>query len=130
MKRTVDTAESGSQSSLKDDEASLENSLEALPQLLKKRQKNLEEREQELERKMAAFEKESAQLLGDTSPNDVLHLNVGGNLTAVLRRTLTSVEGEIVWILQGRAMITPCSLFETVGLISFFYATILLKHKA
>ena len=29
-------------------------------------------------------------------PCDVLHLNIGGNLTAVLRRTLTSVEGSML----------------------------------
>lgn len=33
---------------------------------------------------------------GDLSPCDVLHLNVGGTLTAVLRRTLTSVEGSLL----------------------------------
>lgn len=30
------------------------------------------------------------------SPNDVLHLNIGGTITAVLRRTLTSVEGSML----------------------------------
>ena len=94
MKRAADSiADSASQLSLKDDEVSLEDTLEALPQLLKKRQKNLEEREAELERKIATFEKETGNI---QRPCDVLQLNVGGTLTAVLRRTLTSVEGSML----------------------------------
>lgn len=76
--------------------ASLEDTLEALPQLLKKRQKALEEREQELERKIAAFDKESGHMSIQQAHGDVLHLNVGGTLTTVLRRTLISVEGSML----------------------------------
>ncbi|KAL7522894.1 hypothetical protein ACHAWX_007775 [Stephanocyclus meneghinianus] len=96
MKRAAEPNESGSQSSHKDDEASLEDTLEALPQLLKKRQKALEEREQELERKVAAFEKETGHMNAQLPNSDVLELNVGGTITTVLRRTLTSVEGSML----------------------------------
>lgn len=95
MKRAADSiAASASQLSLEDEESTQEEqSSENLPQLLRKKQKNLEEREAELERRIAAFEKGSGQF---KRPCDVLHLNVGGTLTAVLRKTLTSVEGSML----------------------------------
>ncbi|KAL3775086.1 hypothetical protein ACHAWO_000766, partial [Cyclotella atomus] len=75
---------------------SLEDTLEALPQLLKRRQLLLEERERELEKRVAAFEKETGYMNMQQSHSDVLQLNVGGTFTAVLRRTLTSVEGSML----------------------------------
>jgi hypothetical protein len=75
--------------------------------LLKKREEDLVERERTLgkavavaekektalEEAVAAFEKDWATGYGDTSPSDVLHLNVGGTKIAVLRETLTSIPG-------------------------------------
>ncbi len=94
MKRAADSiAASASQLSLNDEAAPEEQSSENLPQLLKKKQKNLEEREAELERRITAFEQGTGQI---QRPCDVLHLNVGGTLTAVLRKTLTSVDGSML----------------------------------
>jgi hypothetical protein len=70
--------------------------LEALPQLFKKRQLLLEEREKELEKRVAAFEKETGHMNMQQAHSDVLTLNVGGSKTAVLRRTLISVDGSML----------------------------------
>eukprot|EP01082_Thalassiosira_pseudonana_P014108 g12482.t1 g12482 contig6:2003447-2004614(-) len=45
---------------------------------------------------MAAFDKESGHMSIQQAHGDVLHLNVGGTLTTVLRRTLISVEGSML----------------------------------
>jgi hypothetical protein len=74
----------------------LESTLEALPALLKKRKKELVEGERALEKQIAAFEKEKTVVCGAAAPGDVLHLNVGGTKTAVLRRTLTSIPGSML----------------------------------
>ena len=81
----------------------LENTLASLPDLLNKRQKELEEKENALEEKQRAlqravqdFEKEKALAFGNTTPTDVLHLNVGGTKMAVSRQTLTSVPGSVL----------------------------------
>ena len=78
------------------DETSLDETLQSLCLVLKRKQKTLEEREQELEKAKSALERDRSELFGDKSPSDVLHINVGGNVIAVLRRTLTSVEGSML----------------------------------
>lgn len=74
----------------------IDKTLADLTDLLKKKQISLQKREQELEKKTAALEKDRSSLLMDKSPCDVLHLNVGGTIIAVLRRTLTSVEDSML----------------------------------
>lgn len=78
------------------DASSLDETLANLTLILKQKQQTLEEREHEINRKAAALESAKSQLFGDKSPSDVLHLNVGGTCIAVLRRTLTSVEGSML----------------------------------
>ena len=75
---------------------SIENVLASLSILLRKRQEELVEREAELSKAQEKFEVERTGCYGDTAPSDVLHLNVGGTKLAVLRRTLTSVEGSML----------------------------------
>jgi len=75
---------------------SIENALASLSTLLQKKQKELVEREAELSKAQEKFEVERSGCYGDTAPSDVLHLNVGGKSMAVLRRTLTSVEGSML----------------------------------
>jgi len=77
-------------------ESSIENALASLSTLLRKRQEELVEREAELIKAQEKFEVERTGCYGDTAPSDVLHLNVGGKKIAVLRRTLTSVEGSML----------------------------------
>ena len=70
---------------------------DTLPQRLKKRELHLEEKEREFERRVAAFEKETGYNVNmQQTHSDVLHLNVGGTVTSVLRRTLTSVPGSML----------------------------------
>mmetsp|Transcript_1454 Transcript_1454/g.1994 ORF Transcript_1454/g.1994 Transcript_1454/m.1994 type:complete len:277 (-) Transcript_1454:267-1097(-) len=71
--------------------SSFEDALSALTDALSLREKDLDEREQELKKSKEHFEIDRSAGYGDTSPSDVLNLNVGGNRTTVLRRTLTSV---------------------------------------
>ena len=68
--------------------------IENLQNLLKQRELELDEREQELKRATLAFESEHATYSAKAS--DVLRLNVGGTMIAVLRRNLTSVEGSLL----------------------------------
>lgn len=75
---------------------SIENALASLSTLLQKKQKELVEREAKLSKAQEKFEVERTGCYGDTAPSDVLHLNVGGKSMAVLRRTLTSVEGSML----------------------------------
>lgn len=77
-------------------ESSLDETLQSLTLILKKKQQALEERENELNRAQAALERDKNELFGETHICDVLHLNVGGTKTAVMRRTLTSVEGSML----------------------------------
>ena len=79
-----------------DDAASLDETLANLTLVLKKKQANLEERELALERALATLQRDKTEMFGDKSDSDVLHLNVGGDCLAVLRRTLTSVEGSML----------------------------------
>lgn len=77
--------------------ATLENTLEALPQRLKERELLLEKREHEFEKRVAAFEKETGYNMNmQQAHSDVLQLNIGGTVTSVLRRTLTSVHGSML----------------------------------
>jgi hypothetical protein len=79
------------------DEESIEKALESLSGLLAKRQKCLDEREKELEKAVQVFKREKADIgCGNYQPSDVLNLNVGGTVMAVLRRTITSVEGSML----------------------------------
>jgi hypothetical protein len=73
----------------------IDKTLADLTDLLKRKQSLLHEREQELEKKSAALERDKSFLI-DKSPCDVLHLNIGGTVIAVLRRTLTSVEDSML----------------------------------
>jgi len=81
-------------------EKSIEDTLAALGELLRNRKNALDEREKELQEATEAFEREKA-VFGASSgdgkkKNDVLYLNIGGNVVNVLRRTLTSVEGSML----------------------------------
>ena len=69
----------------------VQDALSSLSELLNEREKEIEEREEKLLQAEKTFEKERNTAYGDTHPSDVLHLNIGGTTTAVLRRTLTSV---------------------------------------
>lgn len=79
-----------------DDSTSLDETLANLTLVLRKKQQALEEREIAIERATAALNRDRSQVFGDKSDSDVLHLNVGGDRLAVLRRTLTSVEGSML----------------------------------
>ena len=72
------------------------NALESLTQALKKRELELDEREAELNEKMERVDIDISKAYGDTSPSDVIHLNIGGKRLDVLRRTLCSVEGSML----------------------------------
>jgi hypothetical protein len=79
------------------EEGSIEKLLESLSGLLSKREKCLDERERELEKAVQVFEGEKVNLgCGNYQPSDVLNINVGGTVMAVLRRTITSVEGSML----------------------------------
>lgn len=78
------------------DEISLDETLANLTLVLKKKQQELEERELALEKATASLNRDRSEFIGDKSDSDVLHLNVGGDRLAVLRRTLTSVEGSML----------------------------------
>lgn len=72
------------------------DALASLSKLLQDREEELEAREEKLLSEQKNFERERFAVYGDTRPSDVLHLNVGGTRTAVLRRTLTSVPGSML----------------------------------
>ncbi|GFH59824.1 hypothetical protein CTEN210_16300 [Chaetoceros tenuissimus] len=72
------------------------NALESLTQALKKRELELDEREAELNEKMERVDIDISKAYGDTSPSDVIHLNIGGKRLDVLRRTLCSIEGSML----------------------------------
>ncbi|VEU42710.1 unnamed protein product [Pseudo-nitzschia multistriata] len=79
--------------------SSVKDALSALTDVLSEREKALEEGEEKLRREreaLEALEAEKASFYGETKPSDVLHLNVGGTKTSVLRRTLTSVPGSML----------------------------------
>jgi hypothetical protein len=78
------------------DYMSLDETLANLTLVLRKKQQALEEREIAIERATAALNRDRSQVFGDKSDSDVLHLNVGGDRLAVLRRTLTAVEGSML----------------------------------
>ena len=67
----------------------VQDALSSLTELLNEREKEIEEREEKLRDAEGIFEKERNSAYGDTSPSDVLHLNIGGMKTSVSRRTLT-----------------------------------------
>lgn len=90
------TKRSSSEISSETPSESIENALASLSTLLQKKQKELVEREAELSKAQEKFEVERTGCYGDTAPSDVLHLNVAGKSMAVLRRTLTSVEGSML----------------------------------
>jgi len=60
------------------------------------RQKRLEEREEELRKEREAFDKDRLVVYNGTRPSDVLNINIGGTVTSVLRRTLTSIPGSML----------------------------------
>lgn len=72
------------------------SALESLTQALKKRERELDEREAELSEQQKRLKTEIISAYGDTSPSDVIQLNVGGKRLDVLRRTLCSVEGSML----------------------------------
>jgi len=80
----------------KDDGISLDETLANLTLVLKKKQQALEEREIAIEKATVMLNRERSEVFGDKSDSDVLHLNIGGDRLAVLRRTLTSVEGSML----------------------------------
>jgi hypothetical protein len=67
------------------------DALSALTDVLSETEKELEAREEKLRKAEESFEVDRNAVYGDTSPSDVLHLNIGGTKTTVLRRTLTSI---------------------------------------
>ena len=79
-----------------DEVSSLDETLANLTLVLKRKQRALEERERALEKATANLQRDRSQVFGDKADGDCLHLNVGGDMIAVLRRTLTSVEGSML----------------------------------
>ena len=76
--------------------SSLEEALATLTEALSVREKELEAREENLRQYQERLDDEHSIAYGETSPRDVLHLNVGGTKTTVLRMTLTSVPGSML----------------------------------
>ena len=83
-------------SSRKRKENPVEKALSSLTEVLEEREKELEAREQKLRKAEEAFETERHTYYGDTAPNEVIKLNVGGTKVATLRRTLTSISGSML----------------------------------
>jgi len=80
-----------------------EKDLDAREEKLREDRERLDEREKELtaseenlEQDWERLEVEKSAYYGETSPSDVLRLNIGGTKTAVLRSTLTSVPGSML----------------------------------
>ena len=76
--------------------ALVDDALSNLTKALEQREKELDDREEKLNQCEKRLEAEHAQVYGKTTPSDVLHLNVGGTKTTVLRRTLTSFPGSML----------------------------------
>jgi len=76
--------------------ASYTEVLSTLTDVLSEREKDLDAREEKLQEERELFDKERSTDYGETTPSDVLHLNIGGTKTTVLRRTLTSVPGSML----------------------------------
>ncbi len=74
----------------------IKTALTSLTEALSEREKELDTREEKLEQYQKRLEEDHSLHYGETSPADVLHLNVGGTKTTVLRRTLTSVPGSML----------------------------------
>ena len=68
---------------------SYDDALASLTDVLSKRETELETREVELQKAQEKFEAERSIVYGNTSPSDVIYLNIGGTKATVLRRTLT-----------------------------------------
>lgn len=75
---------------------SYKDALSALIEVLSDREKDLDERETKLRKDQEALDIATVAVYGETNPSDVLHLNIGGTKTTVLRRTLTSVPGSML----------------------------------
>jgi len=73
-----------------------EDALSALTDALSDREKDLEAREEQLKKDREELDSDRFAAYGDTRPSDVLHLNVGGVKTTVLRSTLTSIPGSML----------------------------------
>jgi hypothetical protein len=98
-----------SPSSSRDDDFSLDL-IKSFERLLNDRLRSVEEREKALEQRERALAQQTPAMVAtpsnphhsnddatDPDPNDVLHLNIGGNTNvAVLRRTLTMMEGSLL----------------------------------
>lgn len=65
--------------------------LPTLTDILSERERELEAREEELRKALEFFNIEKSADYGNTSPRDLLHLNIGGTKTVIHRGTLTSV---------------------------------------
>ena len=76
--------------------ASYDDIISALTEALSVREKDLDAREEQLENDRQDFEKIRFTDYSNTSPSDVLDLNVGGVKTSVLRRTLTSIPDSVL----------------------------------
>lgn len=81
----------------------MDDALSSLTEAFEQREKELNEREEKLredEEKLREdeerFKAERTLAYGETTPSDVLHLNVGGTKTTVLRRTLTVIPGSML----------------------------------
>ncbi len=72
------------------------DAMSSLTEALEQREKELDEREETLRQDEERFKAECSVAYGETTPSDVLHLNVGGTKTAVLRRTLTAIPGSML----------------------------------
>mmetsp|Transcript_26160 Transcript_26160/g.26591 ORF Transcript_26160/g.26591 Transcript_26160/m.26591 type:complete len:333 (-) Transcript_26160:69-1067(-) len=72
------------------------DALSSLTEVLSVREKELDAREEELRKLEEKIEIDRSTFYDGTSPSDVLHLNIGGTKTTILRRTLTSVPGSML----------------------------------
>ena len=74
----------------------LEEALATLTDALALREKELDDREEKLKQYEKRLEADYSLAYGETTSSDVLHLNVGGTKTTVLRRTLTAIPGSML----------------------------------
>lgn len=70
--------------------------LSELTDVLSEREKDIDTREKKLRIAEENFEIDRSAVYGNTSPSDVLFLNIGGTTMTVLRRTLMSVPGSML----------------------------------
>eukprot|EP00751_Fragilariopsis_kerguelensis_P012798 CAMPEP_0170764660 /NCGR_PEP_ID=MMETSP0733-20121128/4142_1 /TAXON_ID=186038 /ORGANISM="Fragilariopsis kerguelensis, Strain L26-C5" /LENGTH=330 /DNA_ID=CAMNT_0011105363 /DNA_START=101 /DNA_END=1090 /DNA_ORIENTATION=+ len=70
--------------------------LSELTDVLSEREKDIDAREKKLRIAEENFEIDRSAVYGNTSPSDVLCLNIGGTKISVLRRTLTFVPGSML----------------------------------